>query len=165
MPTGLLAGRLARLLARGLTDERVDGQVGGQVGGRAAGHVGGQTHRWMDGQMDRRTDRPTDRRGRRCACTCICMQTARTHRRMPFIIGWSWFENATLESRANVNGGFSHGVVVYLDGKADLEAYLPHTEHMKVKEAQAHLLESSLVVDLTEQIPEDCAELDLSMYL
>ena len=35
--------------------------------------------------------------------------------------------------------------------------YLPHPEHLKVKELQSPLLESILVVDFTEQIPEDCA--------
>lgn len=40
--------------------------------------------------------------------------------RMPdIVLGWTWYKNLSLESRADVNQGFSHGVIVYvkdLDG-------------------------------------------------
>ena len=70
--------------------------------------------------------------------------------RMPFVLGWNHYSNLSLASRADVNQGFSHGVVVYLKDMADLEKYLPHPEHVKVKEIQAPMMEKVMVTDLEE---------------
>ena len=41
----------------------------------------------------------------------------------------------------------------YLKDAEDLEKYLPHPEHLKVKEIQGPMLEAVMVTDLEEHMP------------
>ncbi|KAK3251425.1 hypothetical protein CYMTET_39235 [Cymbomonas tetramitiformis] len=66
------------------------------------------------------------------------------------VIDWYWSRNLTLDSRSDVNQGFSHLVVVKLKDTKHLEQYLPHPEHIKLKELQGPLIEKIMVLDWIE---------------
>ena len=61
----------------------------------------------------------------------------RLKERMPFILGWNHHANISLLSSSDVNQGFTHGVIVYLKDRADLQRYLEDPQHADIKRLQA----------------------------
>uniref|UniRef100_A0A7S3EUC0 Stress-response A/B barrel domain-containing protein n=1 Tax=Haptolina ericina TaxID=156174 RepID=A0A7S3EUC0_9EUKA len=73
---------------------------------------------------------------------------------MPFILGWNHHANISLLSSSDVNQGFTHGVIVYLKDRADLQRYLEDPQHADIKRLQDPLLDATMVVDFEDDILE-----------
>merc|ERR1740117_1752543 len=76
--------------------------------------------------------------------------------RMPdLVISWSWSKNLTIEERGPANRAMQYQYVmtVRLRDEAALEEFLPHAEHLAVKEIQASMVADIIPLDIT--IPDD----------
>eukprot|EP00045_Choanoeca_perplexa_P019290 m.294003 g.294003 ORF g.294003 m.294003 type:complete len:104 (+) comp36321_c0_seq1:3-314(+) len=70
-------------------------------------------------------------------------------KRMPdLVLDWHWGRNVSEHTRGDVNHGMRYVVVVTLKDKAALEAYLPHPEHIQVKDIQGPMVHSITVLDI-----------------
>eukprot|EP00747_Dinoflagellata_sp_TGD_P101788 gnl/TRDRNA2_/TRDRNA2_168459_c0_seq6.p1 gnl/TRDRNA2_/TRDRNA2_168459_c0~~gnl/TRDRNA2_/TRDRNA2_168459_c0_seq6.p1 ORF type:complete len:140 (+),score=30.09 gnl/TRDRNA2_/TRDRNA2_168459_c0_seq6:259-678(+) len=63
------------------------------------------------------------------------------------VLSWSWSKNVSLTSRADKNRGMQYIVVVNLRDEAGLAEYLPHPEHLAVKEIQSSIVEDIIPLD------------------
>eukprot|EP00747_Dinoflagellata_sp_TGD_P101787 gnl/TRDRNA2_/TRDRNA2_168459_c0_seq4.p1 gnl/TRDRNA2_/TRDRNA2_168459_c0~~gnl/TRDRNA2_/TRDRNA2_168459_c0_seq4.p1 ORF type:complete len:184 (+),score=39.35 gnl/TRDRNA2_/TRDRNA2_168459_c0_seq4:259-810(+) len=76
------------------------------------------------------------------------VQEVKLKERMPDIVhSWAWSKNVSLSSRADKNRGMQYVVLVNLKDEAALEQYIPHPEHLAVKEIQRPMVEDIVPLD------------------